>query len=427
MSKSAKSSGVRKAAQTGQLWLRLPGLVREALYETVIGAGLACVDEVLEAERTMLCGARYQHLSGRGALRAGHAASSLVLGGRRVAITRPRARSVDGHELSLPSWREWSAHDPLTERAVEQMVLGVSTRRYARSLEPLPQEVKARSASKSAVSERFVYGTERKLAELMSRDLSRLALVALMIDGVRFGEHLVLAAVGVDERGKKHVLGLREGATENAAAVRALLSELIERGLNPNRSLLVVIDGARALHKAVVEVFGTHALVQRCREHKKRNVTEALPERLRASMRAAMSQAYATRDPKRARRLLENLGRRLEHQHPGAAASLREGLEETLTVMRLGLPENLERVLSTTNLIENLFSRVREIGRRVKRWQGGTMVLRWTAAGVLEAERGFRKIVGYRAMPVLVAALRARDAQIDRDAQGVVDAADKAA
>ncbi len=392
MSKSAKGSGVKKAAEMGQLWLRLPGLVREALYETVIGAGLACVDEVLEAERTMLCGPRYEHLSEREALRAGHVASSLVLGGRRVGVTRPRARSVEGHELSLPSWREWSARDPLTERAMEQMVLGVSTRRYARSLEPLPQELTTRSASKSAVSERFVYGTERKLAELMSRDLGGLALVALMIDGVRFAEHLVLAAVGVDERGEKHVLGLREGATENAAAVRALLADLIERGLNPNRSLLVVIDGARALHKAVVEVFGTRALVQRCREHKKRNVAEALPERLRASVRSAMSQAYATRDPKRARRLLENLGRRLEHQHPGAAASLREGLEETLTVMRLGLPENLERVLSSTNLIENLFSRVREIGRRVKRWQSGTMVLRWTATGVLEAERGFRKV-----------------------------------
>jgi putative transposase len=427
MSKNAKSREVRKAAERGQLWLRLGGLIREALYEAVMGAGLAWVDEVLEAERTMLCGARYQHLSEREALRAGHVASSLVLGGRRVAVSRPRARSVEGHELSLPSWRQWSGRDPLTERAVEQMVLGVSTRRYGRSLEPLPEAITTRGASKSAVSERFVYGTERKLAELMSRDLSGLALVALMIDGVRMGEHLVLAAVGVDERGEKQVLGLREGATENAAAVRALLSDLIERGLNPNRSLLVVIDGAKALHKAVVEVFGANALIQRCREHKKRNVTEALPERLRSSVRVAMNQAYATRDPGRARRLLDNLGRRLEHQHPGAAASLREGLEETLSVMRLGLPENLERVLSSTNLIENLFSRVREIGRRVKRWQSGTMVLRWTAAGVLEAERGFRKLAGYRAMPMLVAALRARDAQPDRDRQGVLDAAEKAA
>jgi putative transposase len=345
----------------------------------------------------------------REASRAGHVASSLVLGGRRVAVKRPRVRSADGHELKLPSWQAWSSRDPLQQRAVEQMVLGVSTRRYARSLEPLPEAIAARGTSKSAVSERFVYGTERKLAELMSRELRELPLVALLIDGVHFAEHVVLAAVGVDDRGIKHVLGLREGATENAAAVRALLGELVERGLDSGRSLLVVIDGAKALHKAVVEVFGSQALIQRCREHKKRNVTAALPERLRATVRSAMSQAYATQDPRRARRLLDNLARRLEHQHPGAAASLREGLEETLTVMRLGLPEPLDRVLSSTNLIENLFSRVREIGRRVRHWQSGTMVLRWTAAGVLEAERGFRKLTGYRAMPALVAALRAHD------------------
>jgi len=423
--KNAKSEPLRKAAGQGQLWLQLPELVREALYETVITAGLACVDEVLEAERSRLCGARYQHLAERQALRAGHIASSLVLGGRRVAVSRPRARSVDGHELSLPSWRQWSARDPLTERAVEQMVLGVSTRRYARSLEPLPPNASVRGISKSTVSERFVYGTERKLAELMSRELNKFSLTALFIDGVHFGEHLVLAAVGVDEQGDKHVLGLHEGATENAAACKALLADLIERGLNPERSLLVVIDGAKALHKAVMEVFGARALIQRCREHKKRNVSESLPERLRASVRTMMNRAYATRDAKRAHRLLDNLARRLEDQHPGAAASLREGLGETLTVMRLGLPDSLERVLSSTNLIENLFSRVREIGRRVRRWQSGTMVLRWSAAGVLEAERGFRKIAGYRAMPILVAALRAHDAKTARPS--AVDDTEKAA
>jgi len=235
-----------------------------------------------------------------------------------------------------------------------------------------------------------------------------------MIDGVHFSDHVVLAAVGIDTAGEKHPLGLREGATENAAACRALLADLIERGLNPNQAVLVVIDGAKALRKAVLEVFGERALVHRCHQHKKRNVTEALPERMRTPVRSAMSQAYATRDPKRARRLLENLARRLESQYPGAAASLREGLEETLTVMRLGLPENLERVLSSTNLIENLFSRVREVSRRVKRWQGGAMILRWTAAGVLEAERHFRKVAGYRAIPKLILALRAHDAILDR-------------
>jgi putative transposase len=404
----------KEQSVAGQQRFPFRGLARESLLDAVILSGFGFVQDELEAERTALCGERYAHQAQREAVRAGHVPSSLVLGGRRVEIPRPRARSTDGHELSLPSWRAWSARDPLDERAFEQMVVGVSTRRYARSLEPLPQEIGVRGISKSVVSERFVVGTQRRLAELMRRDLSGLKLVALLIDGVHFAEHVVLAAVGIDSSGQKHPLGLREGATENAAACTALLTDLIERGLNPERAILVVIDGGKALRKAVLEVFGARALLHRCHAHKKRNVAESLPQRMRAPVHSAINQAYATGDPKRARRLLENLARRLESDHPGAAASLREGLDETLTVMRLGLPENLERVLSSTNLIENLFSRVREIARRVKRWQGGTMILRWTAAGVLDAERHFRKIAGYRALPKLVAALRAHDAALDR-------------
>jgi putative transposase len=414
--KNGKRTGREQRAQE-QLMLPLRGLAREALWDTVVFSGLAFVEDELEAERAVLCGPRYAHSAERQALRSGHVPSSLVLGGRRVKVERPRARSTEGHELLLPSWRVWSSRDPLDERAFEQMVLGVSTRRYARSLEALPEEFAVRGVGKSAVSERFVVGTQRRLFELMRRDLSGLELVGLMIDGVHFAEHVVLAAVGIDTSGQKHVLGLREGATENAAACKALLADLIERGLNPNRAILVVIDGAKALHKAVIDTFGARVLIQRCHAHKKRNVTDALPERMRASLGSAMNQAYATRDPKRARRLLENLARRLASAHPGAAGSLREGLEETLTVMRLDLPESLERVLSSTNLIENLFSRVRDTARRVKRWQGGMMILRWTAAGVLEAERHFRKVAGYRAIPKLVAALRAHDAAIARARQ----------
>ncbi len=422
-----KTDKKRDEEQSGSGQCRFPfrGFAREALWDSVILSGFGFVQDELEAERTALCGERYAHQEHRQAVRAGHVPSSLVLGGRRVEMRRPRARSADGHELRLPSWQGWSSHAPLDERAFEQMVLGVSPRRYARSLEPWPQEVEVGGLSKSAVSERFVVGTQRRLAELMRRNLSGLRLVALLIAGVHFADHVVLAAVGIDGAGEKHPLGLREGATENAAACKALLADLIERGLPTERTLLFVIDGAKALQRAVTEVFGERALIQRCRQHKKRNVTEALPERMRNSVLSAMSQAYATRDPKRARRLLENLARRLEPDYPGAAGSLREGLEETLTIMRLNLPESLERVLSSTNLIENLFSRVREIARRVKRWQGGTMILRWTAAGVLEAERSFRKIAGYRGLPKLVAALRARDLAIDRERR--VDNGSKAA
>jgi transposase-like protein len=414
MGKTDRRTGQEQSRQA-QLQLPLRELVREALFDTVIVSGLEYVGEVLEEERTTLCGPRYEHDPQRRALRAGSVPSSLSLGGRRVEMERPRARSVGGRELSWPSWRAWSARDPLEQRAIEQMLVGVSTRRYARSLEPLPGDVEVLGIGKSVVSERFVVGTGRKLAALLERKLVGRQLIAVMIDGVRFADHVVLAAVGIDIGGQKHVLGLREGATENAASCKALLADLIERGLPTDRALLFVIDGAKALHRALTEVFAERALIQRCLQHKKRNVTEALPERMRSAVLSAMSQAYAMRDPKRARRLLENLARRLERDHPSAAGSLREGLEETLTVMRLNLPESLERVLCSTNLIENLFSRVREIARRVKRWQGGTMILRWTATGVLEAERSFRKVAGYRALPKLVAALRAHDATIQRE------------
>lgn len=424
--KETGRSKVQEQTRQEQRPLPLKEFARQALWDTVVLSGLAFVEEQLEAERTVLCGPRYAHQAQREAVRTGRVPSSLALGGRRVKVERPRARSTAGHELSLPSWRAWSTRDPLNERAFEQMVLGVSTRRYARSLEPLPHEAAVHGIGKSAVSERFVAGTKRKLDELMRRDLSGLGLAALMIDGVRFAEHVILAAIGIDQHGRKHVLGLREGATENAAAVRALLADLIERGLDGDHCLLVVIDGAKALRKAVGEVFGRRALIQRCQAHKRRNVLEALPERLRPETHRALNRAYAADDVKRARRLLEHLAQQLENAHPGAAASLREGLDETLTVMRLKLPRGLARVLSSTNLIENLFSRVREISRRVRHWQGGAMALRWTAAGVLEAERGFRRVVGCEAMPKLLAALRAHDRSIDR-IEGGIDAADKVA
>jgi len=411
-----KTGRSRAEVQTGseQWYLPLGEFFHEALWDTVVVSGFEFAREQLEAERAALCGPRYAHLAERAAMRAGHAKSSLSLGGRRAEIGRPRVRSRDGHELALPSWEAWSARDPLQRRAVEQMILGVSSRRYARSLEALPEEIAVSGISKSAVSERFVVGTQKKLAELMRRKLSGLKLLAVMIDGVHFAEHVVLVAIGIDLGGKKHVLGLREGATENTAACKALLADLIERGLPIDRTLLFVIDGAKALRKAVTDTFGSRVLIQRCRQHKKRNVTDALPERMRFQMNSAMSQAYASGEVKRARRLLENLALNLERGYPGAAASLHEGLDETLTVMRLGLPESLERVLSSTNLIENLFSRVREMARRVRHWQGGTMILRWSAAGMLEAERSFRKVAGYRSLAKLDAALRAHDAALDR-------------
>lgn len=397
-----------------QLRLPLANLMRSTLLDTVITTGSIEAIRMLEEQREALCGPKHSQDGDRRAYRYGHCPGSLVMGGRRVTLPRPRVRTLDGHELELPAWKQWSDEDPLEERALAQMLLGVSTRGYSSSLEALPAPLPERGKSRSAVSRRFVRGTQKRLVHLLNRDLSGLRLAVLMIDGIHFDDHVVLAALGIDEGGHKHVLGLWEGATENARACKGLLEDLISRGLVSERALLVVIDGAKALYRAAKDVFGDRALVQRCQEHKKRNVADQLPESMRPSVRRAMNQAYESSDAKRALRLLENLAARLEGDHPGAAASLREGLAETLTVIELGLTGALRLTLRTTNPIDNLFGSVRKVSRRVKRWKGGRMMLRWCAASVLDAATRFRKIRGYAEMPKLVAALRAHEETFDQ-------------
>ena len=393
--------------------IALEGLLRTELHAFALKAGLEVLGAMFESEREAVCGPRYRHIEGRKAYRAGHAPGELVLGGRRVRLSRPRAREVGGREVVLPSWRAFTAEDPLGERAYEQMVLGVATRGYGRSLEAVPEGLEARGESKSAVSRRFVAATRAQLEEFLSKPLEGVDLKVLMLDGLHFAEHVVLVALGIDADGRKHLLGLAEGATENAAACLALLASLRERGLRAERSLLVVVDGSKALPKAVREVFGGRAMVQRCQVHKKRNVLDHLPKGMRGQVSASLSQAYHSRDPERARRLLMGLARKLEAAYPGAAASLREGLDETLTVMGMGLPASLERTLSSTNVIENLLGTVRGVSRRVKRWRGGGMILRWMAAGLMEAEKGFRRVRGCQGMARLSAALERNDTRID--------------
>jgi transposase-like protein len=365
---------------------------------------------MLEADRTAVCGPRYQHQAERPASRAGTVTSEVVLGGRKVQIRRPRVRA-DGHEVALPTFEAFADTDPLNRRVVEQMLIGVATRQYGRSLEPAGTEVRTRGTSKSAVSRRFVAKTRAQLAAWRSTALDTLDLVALLIDGVHIGEHCIVVALGIDHTGCKHALGLWEGSTENAAVCQSLLADLQSRGLRTDRSLLVILDGSKALHKAVTQTFGPAALIHRCHVHKLRNILEHLPEGQRPWVRAIVARAYKA-EVATARRLLQDLARRLEDRHPSAAASVREGLEETLTILTLGLSDRLRQSLATTNAIESLISRTRHVKRNVKRWRGGQMVLRWTAAAVLEAVKGFRRLKGHKDMPKLVAALRARDQQL---------------
>jgi transposase-like protein len=393
-------------ARSGTLMLSLAEVIGRDLREFVATAGTVALGKLLEQERTELCGERYRHDAGRGAYRAGHAMGALVLGGRRISMPRPRARTVSGEELELPSWARFSCEDPLSERAVEQMLLGVSTRRYEPSLETLPESLGSRGTSKSAVSRRFVAATEAQLHDWLGRRLEDIDLIALLIDGLYVDNHVLLVALGIDTKGVKHVLGVRIGATENSAATTALLVDLRERGMRTDQKILAVLDGSKALRKSVVEVLGDNAVIQRCQVHKVRNVIEQLPEAMRASVRASMRQAYTTGDAARAKKLLENLARTLRQDHPDAAGSLLEGLDETLTVMRFGLPPRLERLLSTTNAIENLIGSARERTRRVKRWKDGSMVLRWIVAAMHDASRRFRRVWAHDHIGKLVAALR---------------------
>jgi putative transposase len=403
--KKVPRKSVSRKAEDEVVQLGLAGVVRRGLRELVFDAGMAHLHAILEEERAAVCGPRYAQGPDRQARRMGHAPGELVLGGRLVQVRRPRARTLDWQEVTLPSWAEFRREDPLTERAVEQMMLGVATRKYERSLEPVAPGLCTRGTSKSAVSRRFVAATKATVDAWLRRDLSQIDMAVLMIDGMHVEEHVLLVALAIDSEGKKHVLGLHEGATESAASCRALIAELQARGLPTDKPILAVLDGSKALAKAIKNAFNGNVVIQRCQAHKLRNVEEHLPEVMRPSVRKAIQDAYSSRNVERAKRMLGNLVRRLQDEHPGAATSLEEGLDETLTVMGFGLPEWLERCFSTTNAIENIIGSTRKVSARVKRWRNASMVIRWTATGLIEAERHFHKVRDHRGMTLLSSAL----------------------
>lgn len=444
MKKSARKTNEKQACRkhgdeeqlpSAMMQLLLPMMgalsnVRVTLLDFVFQLGLRSVAALLEQERTMLVGPRNKKNPEGKYERGGTTKSSLTLGGRLIPFMRPRVHTKKNSgtgdqriEVPLETWEAFSKEDPLTERAVEQMVLGVATRKYKRSLEDLPENVKSFGTSKSAVSRRFVDATSVEFENIMSQSIASLDIQALMLDGVTVAGHTIIVALGFDSRGNKHVLGLWEGATENAEVCKSLLANLVERGLPTNRTLLFVIDGSEALAKAVKDTFGKRQLIQRCQVHKRRNVEEHLPEEEKISIGAAIQSAYRCANATRAKERLTQIAQSIEKKYPGAAASLREGMDETLTVLRFGLPEALEKTLVTTNAIENLNGTVRHISRRVKNWQDGTMILRWFAIAMVEAQKGFRRLKGYKGMKTLVSVLRRHDAELEKQVAPAMEAA----
>jgi transposase-like protein len=386
----------------------IAGAAREGLLAMSVAAGMAVMAAMFEAEMTEACGPKGKHDAGRAAVRHGPGKGSVTLGGRRVAATRPRARTLDGHEVPLSCYAHFAAEDVLTQVVMERMLAGVATRRHARVAEPVGAQVdmEAKSTSRSAVSRRFVRQTETALGELMARDLSGEDVKVLMLDGEHMVQRCVVVALAITADGTKKPVGLWEGSTENKTVVRSLLADLVERGLTFDAGLLVVIDGAKALAAAVREVFGAKALIQRCTLHKRRNIADHLPDKDKDWVDAKLVKAFGHPDPETGLRNAKSLAAQLVKNYPSAAASLREGLEEMFTVSRLGIDGRLAMTLTTSNPIESKISIARTTNRNVTRWRDGQMVLRWTAAGMLNAERPFRRIKGHKQMPQLVDALR---------------------
>ena len=387
---------------------QLVGAAREGLLALSVEVGLGVLRELLEEEVDELVGPKGKWNPDRTAVRHGHEGGEVTLGGRRVQVTRPRARTADGEsEVPLVTYEHFADRDQLGELVLERMLAGASTRQYRRAQEPVGAEITAgeRSTSKSAVSRTFVQRTRDQLWNLMNRPLADLRLAVMMLDGIELHGRTNIVALGISTAGDKLALGLWDGSTENATVAAALLADLVDRGLDVEQGMLFVIDGSKALRKAVRLVFGNDVPVQRCVQHKERNVLDHLPERDRQAVKARLRRAWAETDHDRALEQLNALALELDRAHPGAAASLREGMEETLTVIRLGITGKLKHTLQSTNPIESMISTVRVIHRNVKHWSSGEMCLRWTAAGMLEAESRFRKVPGYRGLANIAVAI----------------------
>ena len=387
--------------------------MRHGLLAASVAIGLDVMGELVEAEVTDVAGPKGKHDGNRGAYRHGTEDGKVTLGGRRIPVRRPRVRTVADdtgveREVRLESYDTFASVDLLADHMVASMLAGLSGRRYHRALEPVGETVEATASgtSQSSVSRRFVTATAERLAEFRSRPLDDRRWLICFVDGFDFAGHTMVGALGVTADGTKVPLGVVEGSTENASVVRGLIAGLRDRGLDATEGILFVLDGGKALAKAVRDVFGETAVIARCRLHKERNVMDHLPETERPWVRRKLRAAWANPNANEAEVALRALANQLDKVNPDAAASLREGLAETLTVTRLGVNGALLRTVMSTNPVESMIDIVRAHARNVKRWQPGDMRLRWAAAGMLAASEQFRRVKGYRQLPKLAAALR---------------------
>lgn len=398
---------------TVELPVRLAAAVEgvTAEIEQLAGqAGVLIMQAVMDAEVERLAGPRGRHEPERPLSRWGTQPGYAVLGGRKVRMARPRVRDAAGGEVGLQTYARFQSPPRRQKSIYRKLIHGISTRKYERAIEEFNAGY---GISKSAVSREWITATRGSLAALCERNIAELGRIAvLMIDGLVYAEECIVVALGVDEKGKKHVLGLMQGASENAAVVQSLLDDLIRRGLDAKAKRLYVLDGAKALRSAVKKTFGDESPVQRCQIHKRRNVKEHLSAEYQRAVDGRLKAAYSMTRYADAKKMLLATVAWLEEINPTAASSLREGLEETLTLHRLNVPEELRRSLRSTNLIESAISVVRTATERVKRWRQGDMRLRWSAAGLLAAEQRFRRVRGYKSMAILLANIDAYDTKL---------------
>ena len=378
------------------------GMLQQGVGNLLRETGLALMQTVMEEEVRHLAGERHQQHEGRRAHRWGKEDGYCVVDGQKVPIQKTRLRTPDKREQRLGSYELFQRSGPLQAGVWDKMMRGLSTRNYGAVVKDFHN---AYGVEKSAVSENFIEASREKVKQLMERPLGELRLCAVLIDGTPFKDRQMIAALGIGCDGAKTVLGIREGATENTAVVSALLGELVERGLDFSTPWLYVLDGGKALAAAVRKHAGEAAFIQRCQVHKKRNVVDHLPDEHKADVRRKMQNAYAMAEYTDAKRALEQLHRELMDLNPSAARSLEEGMEETLTVHKLRVPDQLRRTLCCTNVIESAFSIVETVCRNVKRWRDGDHIERWVGSGLLVAERQFRKVIGHRQIPLLLSSI----------------------